>query len=103
VPQPKSRRENFRLKIPTFGGNHFNEFTENQLTKFRAVLTVKAKQTFASRRRRGGGYCPVPSSGNTPLHIGTPVSVVTHATLRRLIDLSISITDNHLYRLYTIE
>jgi len=34
----------FQTKNVTCGGNNFNDFSENQLTKFRAVHTVKANR-----------------------------------------------------------
>jgi len=40
----------FQTKTVTSGGNNFNDFPENQLTKSRAVYTIKANQGQKFRR-----------------------------------------------------
>jgi len=42
-PQPKSNLVHIRLNI-TSSGNNFNDFPENELTKYRAVYTIKANR-----------------------------------------------------------
>jgi len=48
-PQPKSNFVHFYTKNLTSSGNDSNDFSDNQLAKFRAVETIKAFHDFYDR------------------------------------------------------
>jgi len=67
----------------TSGGNSFNDFTQNKLTKYRFVSTLKSKNCATPRGRGDIAQCPPPYPNKyTTDHCVSAVSVNTRPGLQ---------------------